>query len=445
MEKRTIGTFIAALRKANGMTQRELAERLNVSDKTISRWERDDGSPDLAVIPVIAEIFGITCDELLRGERRSPAEREVSPSNEGEQSSRGAKERRRILKTTLSQYKTRSFISLGVAALGPIAALICSLFVYMWLGFFICLAFLVAASICQAVFVNKAMLSADEDNPDEDILSFKRSVISTAKKVYGLEAVFLGLSLPLWPNVSLLPGAVISPLLWRIVWAAAALFIYSVILFFVNPHLIESGKQPLGDEEETVWRANRKIKKIISGILAAMLIVTFLLHTASTELYGPFSIAESVRFDDYESFIEFMEKDVPYEYKDQFGANEQVPQEVTDYDPVTWYDEDGYVVDQKWYDKYGNEVSEDEANTYTLEDENGETVCTFVRRNKSAVSWSYSPKDGSALPIFVVTRDSMAEAKEKAETRSAVFTLIYALECCAAVAVYFIARKKPKK
>ncbi|MBR6812635.1 MAG: helix-turn-helix transcriptional regulator, partial [Oscillospiraceae bacterium] len=94
MEKRTIGTFIAALRKANGMTQRELAERLNVSDKTVSRWERDDGSPDLAAIPVIAEIFGITCDELLRGERRSPAEREVSPSSEGEQSSRGTKERR---------------------------------------------------------------------------------------------------------------------------------------------------------------------------------------------------------------------------------------------------------------------------------------------------------------------------------------------------------------
>ena len=75
MEKKTIGGFIAALRKANGMTQRELAERLNVSDKTVSRWERDDGAPDLATIPVIAEIFDVTCDELLRGERKSPEER----------------------------------------------------------------------------------------------------------------------------------------------------------------------------------------------------------------------------------------------------------------------------------------------------------------------------------------------------------------------------------
>ena len=57
MEKKTIGGFIAALRKANGMTQKELAEQLNVSDKTVSRWERDDGAPDLATIPAIAEIF----------------------------------------------------------------------------------------------------------------------------------------------------------------------------------------------------------------------------------------------------------------------------------------------------------------------------------------------------------------------------------------------------
>lgn len=67
MEQRTIGKFITALRKASGMTQRDLAERLGVSDKSVSRWERDEGAPDLSLIPVLAEIFGVTCDELLRG------------------------------------------------------------------------------------------------------------------------------------------------------------------------------------------------------------------------------------------------------------------------------------------------------------------------------------------------------------------------------------------
>ena len=101
MEKKTIGGFIAALRKANGMTQKDLAERLNVSDKTVSRWERDDGAPDLAAIPAIAEIFGVTCDELLRGERKSPEERTVV-SEENETTPKGEKQRQRLLKSTLS-------------------------------------------------------------------------------------------------------------------------------------------------------------------------------------------------------------------------------------------------------------------------------------------------------------------------------------------------------
>ena len=65
----TLGTFIAALRKEKGLTQRELAEMLCVSDKTVSHWERDETSPDISLLPVIAETFGITVDELLKGER----------------------------------------------------------------------------------------------------------------------------------------------------------------------------------------------------------------------------------------------------------------------------------------------------------------------------------------------------------------------------------------
>ena len=72
MQKKSIGQFIAALRKANGMTQKQLGERLNVSDKAVSRWERDECAPDLSLIPVIAEIFSVTSDEILRGERANP-------------------------------------------------------------------------------------------------------------------------------------------------------------------------------------------------------------------------------------------------------------------------------------------------------------------------------------------------------------------------------------
>ena len=70
MDKKSMGSFIAALRKARGWTQKDLAELLHVSDKTVSRWETGDGAPDLALVPVLAELFGVSCDELLRGERK---------------------------------------------------------------------------------------------------------------------------------------------------------------------------------------------------------------------------------------------------------------------------------------------------------------------------------------------------------------------------------------
>lgn len=65
-----------------------------MSDKTIIRWKRDDGTPDLATIPAIAEIFGVTCDELLRGERRPPMER-TETADENETSPKGEKSKAR--------------------------------------------------------------------------------------------------------------------------------------------------------------------------------------------------------------------------------------------------------------------------------------------------------------------------------------------------------------
>ena len=74
MERKSIGMLIAALRRANGLTQKQLADRLGVSDKAVSRWERDESLPDLMLLPVIADLFHITVDELLRGERRAQAD-----------------------------------------------------------------------------------------------------------------------------------------------------------------------------------------------------------------------------------------------------------------------------------------------------------------------------------------------------------------------------------
>ena len=81
MEKKTLGSFISALRRAQGLTQQEVADRLAVSNKAVSRWERDEAMPDILLLPAIADLFGVTVDELLRGERmRETQPRESSPA-----------------------------------------------------------------------------------------------------------------------------------------------------------------------------------------------------------------------------------------------------------------------------------------------------------------------------------------------------------------------------
>lgn len=68
MKKQTLGAKIAALRKERGMTQAELAEKMGVTDKAVSKWERDLSCPDVATLPRLAELFGISVDELMQVE-----------------------------------------------------------------------------------------------------------------------------------------------------------------------------------------------------------------------------------------------------------------------------------------------------------------------------------------------------------------------------------------
>lgn len=69
MDMMKTGQFIAALRRSSGLSQKEVAERLGVGDKAISKWECGRGLPDIATLPALAELFGVTVDELLRGDR----------------------------------------------------------------------------------------------------------------------------------------------------------------------------------------------------------------------------------------------------------------------------------------------------------------------------------------------------------------------------------------
>lgn len=69
MDTIKIGQFIKSLRKENSLTQREVAERLNISEKTISKWETGKGMPEISLLLPLCKLFGISINELLSGER----------------------------------------------------------------------------------------------------------------------------------------------------------------------------------------------------------------------------------------------------------------------------------------------------------------------------------------------------------------------------------------
>jgi transcriptional regulator with XRE-family HTH domain len=67
--KKTLGMMIAELRKQKGMTQLELADKMGVTDKAVSKWERDLSCPDIASIPNLAEILGVSVEELMQNKK----------------------------------------------------------------------------------------------------------------------------------------------------------------------------------------------------------------------------------------------------------------------------------------------------------------------------------------------------------------------------------------
>ena len=68
MDCEKIGKLILKLRRDRELTQKQLADKLFISDKAISKWERGLGCPDISLIPILANELGITMDSLIAGE-----------------------------------------------------------------------------------------------------------------------------------------------------------------------------------------------------------------------------------------------------------------------------------------------------------------------------------------------------------------------------------------
>ena len=91
------GKMIAEKRKEKGLTQLQLAEKLNVSNKTISRWETGEGYPDISILSALAHHLDITVDDLLADRAQSEVEVEVEVEVESEPQTQSEPEKKNSL------------------------------------------------------------------------------------------------------------------------------------------------------------------------------------------------------------------------------------------------------------------------------------------------------------------------------------------------------------
>ena len=114
--KRTVANNITFFRQELGLTQAELGEKLNYSDKTVSKWERAESVPDAYVLKQLAALFGVTVDDLL-SPYEPPAPEDTAAKEEGA--------------VPVASYSTAMITAVAIVSIWTVALLI---FVILWMN-----------------------------------------------------------------------------------------------------------------------------------------------------------------------------------------------------------------------------------------------------------------------------------------------------------------------
>ena len=179
MENNRMGEFLAALRKSKGYTQQEVADTLGVSNKTVSSWETGASCPDISMLPVLAELYGVTCDEIIRGKRLS-GEEELSPAG-----------RKKAMEHLLQRQKTNLFTLCWIAGgLTGVALFLTSLIGFAALesliGFFVGLIFQAASIITTVICIRRLRFQAAEGGTIDLQLAMNAFGVSPKNKLLGI-------------------------------------------------------------------------------------------------------------------------------------------------------------------------------------------------------------------------------------------------------------------
>jgi transcriptional regulator with XRE-family HTH domain len=441
MERKSIGSFIAVLRKASGMTQRELADKLGVSDKAVSRWERDETAPDLYLIPVIAEIFGVTSDELLRGERIA----ENAPIQE-KQTEKSERQIKTVLKNVRAKFLTKTLICALIAIVGLLAAMLCNFaFFKCELGFYIGCIFFITSIVMEIVFAVLAFSGLDaEEFESVHLTETRKYVVKKTEALVYLAFCLFASTLPL-----LVAAAQTSLLNFRIdfeswflegiLFFAAAAFI-CLIANIIFDHYAEKNGLYIVDQ-----KTRRKITCFISPlpklakVFLPIIAFTVVLHIISLNVfdYEFFLRGKGTEWKDPNNFVDYMQSNLA-------GNGETVENDNVRY-PIyaVWiHTENGSTqIKFEWRNRF---VTDFNVNGTTADDVSGGhmgTVYTEIYIEGDKPTYDNSQQETYNIPDFhaiTYSREETADARTWAEDISQCFVLAYIGEIIILAVIYTV-------
>jgi len=201
MARQTIGEFLQTQRKAHGLTQQEVADRLGISNRTLSAWETDRAYPDILALPELADLYGVTTDEILRGERIAQTEQSAATPS--------PKRERAALKRRLASFLS---VSYGLLALFCAGCLLLFLSALGFVNFFTVLSGVLGviavlfALVLRIPVYQKAVLCADDEETDEQKRYIQRLTNTNLRAVFIQNLVAAGFALILWLYIILAFG-----------------------------------------------------------------------------------------------------------------------------------------------------------------------------------------------------------------------------------------------
>ena len=431
MEKKTIGKFISALRKANGMTQKEFGEKLFVSDKTVSRWECDECTPELSLIPAIAEIFGITADELLRGERNNPdREAQVTEEAAAKQKTKSDRQFRLMLHTKDRKYKNLSLISVGITIFGFLAAVISnSGFHQSLLAFCLATAFGIASEICQICFAVNARILADEDDDTytERIHAFNTQTVCTAVKVSFFNILLIAFCLPLITLVEYANWGLSFEewLGYGLVFSVIALLVcYVLYALFVRKLLCDKGLLMLAEQQKI--KINRNNKLLIKTVAVAVAVALFLgICIVVWNIVGLKITVKKHTFENCDDFKAFMESGYD-KWLEDGGAR------------YGYVNENGVVVETPLIPGYTKMYEQ-------IKNADGEIICEYYYNPDLYRTISFTESADDKMPVTVITWADYSHGRNMFWSVESILYALIVVDFVVATGIYIFKVTKRKK